>query len=143
MNNNEYELTAYTDGAYSNSRLRGGYAFVLEKDGVFVSKYNRGENNTTNQRTEVLAVISLFRYLLKLKTIPKTLIVTDSMYVVGTATKNWKINVNKDLWCIFFHYYDQLKDIITFKHVRGHQGNEGNELADVYAVIASEGKDYV
>lgn len=136
------ELIAYTDGAYSNSRLRGGYAFVIEKDGVFVSKYLRGENNTTNQRTEILAVISLFRYLLKLKYIPKTLIITDSMYVVGTATKNWKMNANKDLWQLFFYYYNQLKEYITFKHVRGHQGNEGNELADIYAVIASEGKSY-
>ena len=65
------------------------------------------------------------------------------MYVIGTTCENWKMNANVDLWKTYFYLYDQLKDRVDFKHVRGHQGIEGNELADIYAVIGSEGKDYV
>lgn len=139
----DYELIVFTDGAFSNSRNRGGYAFVVREDNKFTKRYLRGINNTTNQRTEMLAVISLFRYLLNLNKVPKTLIVSDSMYVIGTTCENWKMNANIDLWKTYFYLYDQLKDRVDFKHVRGHQGIEGNELADIYAVIGSEGKDYV
>ena len=137
-----YNLVIYTDGAFSNSRNRGGYAFVVNEDNQFKKRYFRGIDDTTNQRTEMLAVISAFRYLLKMSEIPKTLIISDSMYVVGTTCEDWKMNANIDLWKIYFYLYDQLKDKLDFKHVRGHQGVIGNELADVYSVIASEGKDY-
>lgn len=139
---NDYQFVVYTDGAFSNSRNRGGYSFVVKEGDKFTKRFIRGIDNTTNQRTEMLAVISLFRYLLHFTEIPKTLIVTDSMYVVGTTTKNWNINANLDLWKTYFYFYNQLKDKVDFKHVRGHQGIEGNELADIYAVIGSEGKDY-
>lgn len=132
-------MLIYTDGAYSQSRNRGGYAFVVNENDKFVKKYYRGINDATNQQTEMLAVISAFRYLLKHSQIPEVTIITDSMYVVGTTTKNWKINANKELWALYFNLYDQVKDKVNFKHVRGHQGIEGNELADVLSVIASEG----
>lgn len=131
-------MIIYTDGAYSQSRNKGGYAFVVFENEKFVKKYYRSISDSTNQRTEMLAVISAFRYLLGMENIPNTTIITDSMYVVGTTTKGWKINANKDLWAIYFTLYDQLKEKLEFKHVRGHQGIEGNELADVLSVIASE-----
>ncbi len=132
-------MTIYTDGAYSQSRQRGGYAFIVYENGEFTKKYYKGIDNATNQRTEMLAVISAFRYLLAMDDIPKTMIVTDSMYVVGTCTQGWKVGANHDLWEIVFVLLDQLKDKISFKHVRGHVGIEGNELADMFSVIASEG----
>lgn len=129
-------ITIYTDGACSKSG-NGGYAFVVEENSVFTKRYNRPDKNTTNQRTEVKAVISAFKYLLSFDPIPETTIITDSMYVVGTTCNNWKISSNKDLWSYYFKLYEKLKDYVTFKHVRGHRGIEGNELADMYAVIAS------
>lgn len=130
-------MNIYTDGAYSQSRKRGGYAFIVQEEDKFTKKYYNAINDATNQRTEMLAVISAFRYLLNFKEIPNVTIITDSMYVVGTTTMGWKIGANHDLWNTYFYFYDQLKDKIEFKHVRGHQGIEGNEICDNLAVIAS------
>lgn len=134
-------MTIYTDGAYSQLRNRGGYAFIVYENDKPVKKYYKGIDNATNQRTEMLAVISAFRYLLHLPEIPNTTIITDSMYVVGTCTQGWKVGANHDLWGDLFTLFEQLKDKVTFKHVRGHIGIEGNELADMFSVIASEGVD--
>lgn len=134
-------MLIYTDGAYSQSRNRGGYAFIVNENDVFTKKYYKAIDDATNQRTEMLAVISAFRYLLAMDEIPETTIITDSMYVVGTCTKGWKIGTNHDLWGILLPLLEQLKDKVIFKHVRGHVGIEGNELADMYSVIASESID--
>lgn len=131
-------ISIYTDGAYSASRSKGGYAFIIYENDKPVKKYLKSIENSTNQRTEMLAVISVFRYLLKLNTIPNVTIFTDSMYVVGTCDRNWKINANQDLWDILLPLYEQLKNNVTFTHIRGHVGIEGNELCDLYAVLASE-----
>ena len=133
-------MKIYTDGAYSMSRNRGGYAFIVYEDEKFTKKYYKSITDSTNQRAKIMAVISAFRYIIK-QNIEQVEIITDSMYVVGTTTQNWKIGSNQDLWFIYFHYYNKIKDRITFKHVRGHQGIEGNELADLFSVIASNSID--
>ena len=137
MDQLENDIIIYTDGAFANSKNVGGYAFAIYNKGILTHRYFQKEIDTTNQRTEVLAVIAVFRYLLTLDIIPDVTIITDSMYVVGISTLNWNIKANKDLWKIYFCLYDQIKDKITFKHVRGHQGNEGNNVVDVLAVLAS------
>ena len=133
-------MKIYTDGAYSMSRNRGGYAFIVCEDGKFTKKYYKSITDSTNQRAEIMAVISAFRYIVK-QNIERAEIITDSMYVVGTSTLGWKIGSNQDLWFVYFHYYNKIKDRVTFTHVRGHQGNEGNELADLFSVIASTSID--
>ena len=59
------------------------------------------------------------------------LISSDSTYVINTMTKGWKRKVNQDLW-------DQLDRLIgsrnvSWRWVRGHNGDRGNELADALA----------
>lgn len=131
-------MLIYTDGAYSQKRNCGGFAFVIYENDKPTKKYYKKIENATNQRAEVLAVISAFRYLLNLKDIPDVTLITDSMYVVGTCTKGWKIGANHDLWKILLPLLEELGDKVKFKHVRGHIGVEGNELADTFSVIASE-----
>lgn len=128
----------YTDGAYSMARNKGGYAFIIYHEDKPIKKFSRSIRNATNQVAEVLAVISVFRYLLKHPDYPNVEIITDSMYVVGTTCQGWKVKANQQLWRTYFSLYEKLKDKVTFKHVRGHQGIEGNEMADVFSVIASE-----
>ena len=61
----------------------------------------------------------------------KILISSDSTYVVNTMTKGWKRKANHDLW----EQLDRLvknRDV-SWRWVRGHNGNRGNELADALA----------
>lgn len=89
------------------------------------------EDKTTNNRMELTAAIK------GLEASPPGSSVTlfsDSEYLVKTMTRNWKRNVNKDLW-------DQLDSLsasrqIDWQWVRGHVGNRWNEEADQLAVSA-------
>lgn len=130
-----YEI--YTDGAYSLSRNQGGWAFVIIKDGVKVDYGFSGVKNTTNNRMEILAVIEGIIYA-KENNIESFTIWSDSMYVIGTMSLNWKRNKNNDLW----EKLDILvKDCnINWQHTKGHVGNKYNELCDTFAVEASKAK---
>lgn len=128
----------YTDGAYSQSRNKGGFSFIEYCDNKPKRKYYKSIVNATNQQAEMLAVMSVFKYILKNHQDKNHIIITDSMYVIGTSTLNYKINCNKELWQRYFKLYKPLKNKITFQHVPGHKGIEGNEICDILAVIASE-----
>ena len=130
------ELKIYCDGAYSSSREQGGWSFVVLKDNEKIYSSFNGKKNTTNNRMEIQAVIEAC-YWLKKENYTEVTIFTDSMYVIGTMTKNWKRNKNHDLW-------KELEDAksglnITWTHIKGHSGNKYNELCDTLAVSASKG----
>lgn len=128
------ELVIYCDGAYSSSRDQGGWSYVvLKNDEKIYSEFN-GEKKTTNNRMEIQAAIKACEWVKK-EGYTKVTIFTDSMYVIGTMTKNWKRNKNNDLW-------KQLDDAVSglniiWTHVKGHTGNKYNELCDMLAVTAS------
>lgn len=82
---------------------------------------------------EMLAVILSLESLKKIQPIT---IYTDSMYVIGTATLNWKRKKNHDLWKRFDNVVKKFN--ITWKHVKGHSNNELNNLCDKLAVRASQ-----
>jgi ribonuclease HI len=100
-----------------------------------------GEDNTTNNRMELTAVI---RALESLKRSSKIKLYTDSSYVqkgmtewmVGWKAKHWRTAdkkpvKNEDLWKAL----DSLSQShqIEWIWVRGHNGNDGNERADALA----------
>ena len=126
-----YEI--YTDGAYSFKNNTGGIAVVVIDNEVPIIKYNKKYINTTNNRMELLAVITALRMIQE--DVPITLY-SDSMYVVGSINLGWKRKKNLDLWKI----YDELKKPTNFtvKHVDGHAGNKWNEVCDSLAVRASQ-----
>ena len=64
-------------------------------------------------------------------------ILTDSQLVVGIFSQNWKARANLEL---VMKIRDLLKEFpqLTFAYVRGHNGNQGNELADSLAREAAE-----
>lgn len=105
----------------------GAGAAVLE----YNNKYQfRAEflDGATNQRAEILAAC------IALEGLPEPCdvdIYTDSIYVVNCITGKWKRKVNLDLW--------ERLDAATLNHkvnwnwVKGHNGNEMNELADELA----------
>ena len=125
-------IHVYTDGAYSSSRNQGGWSYVVLYKNHLIKKEFGGVKATTNNRMEILAVLNaveLFK-----NTTHSVNIYTDSMYVVGSLTLNWKRNANLDLW-EKFNSYDLSK--FNFLHVKGHNDNKYNEMCDDLAVLGS------
>lgn len=135
MNN----LVIYTDGAYSSSRNQGGLGIVFTKDGEEIMHFSKMYKDTTNNQMELRAVI------LALKSIKKPFdsitIVTDSMYVIGCATKGWKKEKNANLWKAYDAAWEQVGKLcpkVEYEWVKGHTDNKFNNLADRLALHASQ-----
>lgn len=129
-------ITIYTDGAYSSTRNRGGWAFYCPELHIRVAG---NKDITTVNRMELMAVIKALEFISDSNVPDKEItIYSDSMYVIGGLTLNWSQAINSDLW-------DQLNMLISllfdktfhFIHVSGHAGNEGNETVDQLAVKLS------
>jgi ribonuclease HI len=111
----EYQI--FTDGAYSSLRNQGGVGIVFIKNGEKVFEYSRPIINTTNNRCELYAVTKALQAISNV--IDKVTIYSDSQYVIGTITKGWKRNKNKDLWESFDKYYKKLNEIVKIFLLNG------------------------
>lgn len=131
--------TLITDGAYSSARDRGGIGLVFLKGDEKILEHSKMYKGVTNNQMELGAVIVGLR-LIK-KPIESLTIVTDSMYVIGCATKGWKRKKNVELWREFDKQYERVKELcpsIHFEHTKGHNGDKWNEYCDKLAVKASQ-----
>lgn len=125
----------YCDGAYAPSRDQGGVGFViLNEDDEILAKGSKGYKNTSNQRMEQTAVLLALN---SIKTPSDIEVFTDSMYLVGTYTKNWKRKANQDLWKKLDYVISKHKSV-KFTWVKGHADNEFNQLCDSLAFNASQ-----
>lgn len=125
----------YCDGAYAPSRDQGGIGFViLNEDDEILAKGSKGYKNTSNQRMEQTAVLLALN---SIKTPSDIEVFTDSMYLVGTYTKNWKRKANQDLWKKLDYVISKHKSV-KFNWVKGHADNEFNQLCDSLAFNASQ-----
>jgi len=135
------QITIYTDGACSGNPGPGGWGCVLIY-GEKQRQLNGGEQLTTNQRMELTAAI------MGLKALKEPCMVTiysDSAYLVNAFNMHWLTNwqkngwqnskknpvENQDLW-------KELLDlasihIIDWRKVKGHAGDEYNEICDLLA----------
>ena len=126
------KYTIYTDGAYSPTDEKGGIGFViLDENEEIVYMDSKQYVRTTNQRMELLAAIMALSSLVDKSDIE---LISDSAYLVKTMTDGWKRRANVDLWELMDEQ-DQRHEI-RYTHVRGHQGNKYNEIADDLAVEA-------
>lgn len=137
------EITVYTDGACSGNPGPGGWGAVFLADD-YRCFLNGGERDTTNNRMEMMAALMAIEQLLKFRPNAKTTLITDSKYLkdgVNLWMKNWKKNgwqtalkkpvKNKDIWIRLDEAVNGLK--ITWQWVKGHSGDEYNDLADTLA----------
>jgi len=132
------KIVIYTDGGCRGNPGIGGWGVWL-RYGDHDKKLKGGEKNTTNNRMELTAAIKALEAI-KSSTIDIDLY-TDSKYVMnginewikGWKARDWKTANKKpvknvDLW--------RELDLVNSKHnvhwhwVKGHSGNEGNEMAD-------------
>ncbi len=134
------KVNVYTDGGASGNPGPGGYGIVL-LSGEHRKEMSGGFRLTTNNRMELLAVIIALETL-KFDGTDVT-IYSDSKYVVDAVTKGWVFGwekkgfakkKNPDLWKRFLKIYPKHK--VDFVWVKGHAGNELNEVADRLAVSA-------
>ncbi len=134
------EITIFTDGACKGNPGPGGWGALLVA-GDNEKELFGGENNTTNNRMELMAVIQA---LSALKRPCQITIHTDSKYVLKGFTEwlaGWKANgwrtaakapvKNVDLWQALDAAQSQHQ--ITWCWVKGHSGDAGNERADQLA----------
>ena len=133
----------YTDGACRGNPGIGGWgALIIEGDKQ--TRIKGYDILTTNNRMELTAVIKSLEILESDKEIT---LFTDSKYVQNGITlwiANWKRNSwrtsskkavkNIDLWKTLDRLSGERP--ICWEWVKGHSGNEGNEIADLLANLA-------
>ncbi len=139
-------VTVYTDGACSGNPGPGGWGAILRYRDV-TREMSGGEPETTNNRMELLGVISA------LQALKEPCIVelwSDSKYVVDALEKGWarawrargwrkadkKPALNPDLWETLLALAE--KHEIRCHWVKGHAENEFNNRCDALAVAARE-----
>lgn len=136
------KVEIYTDGACSGNPGLGGYASILIYNGV-EKEITGSEDNTTNNRMELLAVI---KGLEALKESCMVDLYTDSQYVASAFNENWleswqnngwknsnkKEIKNVDLWERLINLIKIHK--VNFIKVKGHADNEYNNRCDKLAV---------
>ena len=131
----------WTDGACQGNPGPGGWAWVDDQ-----GRWSSGaEAQSTNQRMEIMAA-----YRAVLDHDEPLTVVSDSTYVVncfrdrwwqGWMQRDWKNSqrkpvANRDLWEPFIELY-RSREQVFFEWVKGHAGDEMNDIADRLAVAAA------
>jgi ribonuclease HI len=140
----------YTDGACSGNPGPGGWGVAVYWNNGQVHELGGAESATTNNRMELQAAIAALEFAAQLEQPDPIPVYTDSEYVKNGITKwihgwkkkGWKTAagkpvLNQDLW----QALDRLNsNRVTWRYVRGHAGNEGNERCDAIARAFSQGQ---
>ena len=140
------KIEIYTDGACSGNPGPGGWGAVLRYKGI-EKELSGGEQNTTNNRMELTAVIEALR---ALKEPCMITLYTDSKYVSDAFNQGWiyswmkkdwkkadgKPVLNRELWQQLYALWKQHD--ITLVWVKGHADNVYNNRCDALAVEESK-----
>jgi ribonuclease HI len=141
---NKKKVVIYTDGACSGNPGPGGFGIILQY-GEYRKEISQGFLDTTNNRMELLAVITA------LEALNSPCIVdlySDSKYVIDAIQKGWAVKwrskgwmrtakepaKNPDLWKRLLDLLE-IHDV-TFHWVKGHAQNANNNRCDELAVAA-------
>lgn len=140
------KVELFTDGACSGNPGPGGWGAILRYKGI-EKELSGGEHETTNNRMEMMAVISGLEALNEACEVD---LFTDSKYVCDSVTKGWvyswqknnwkkadkKPALNVDLWVRMLSLLDFHN--VTFHWLKGHNGHPENERCDKLAVFQAQ-----
>ncbi len=128
------KILVYTDGS-TKPKNPGpcGCGAVFLKDGIIFHKLYAFLGEGTNNIAELTGVKLAIEYL-KLHNLDweDCTIFTDSSYVVGLITKNWKAQKNQDLVAEILKLSSSSPNI-DVQWIKGHANNTYNEMADQLA----------
>lgn len=140
------EVDIYTDGACSGNPGPGGWGAILRYNGM-EKEISGGEKNTTNNRMELMAVISALECLKEACVVQ---LYSDSKYVIDALNLGWAVSWRKKGWiksdkkpALNIDLWERLL-VLTEKHemhyhwVKGHANNQYNNRCDALAVTARE-----
>lgn len=143
----------FTDGAArGNPEGPGGYGTVLQyvdsKGQLHEREYSAGYKKTTNNRMELMAVITGLEALTKpceVEIISDSKYVTDAFnqhWIEGWLKRGWKNSSkepvkNIDLWQRLLKAKEPHQ--VKFTWVKGHAGHPENERCDTLATTAADG----
>ena len=131
----------YTDGACRGNPGKGGWGAILVYQG-HEKELSGGEQQTTNNRMELMAAISALE---ALKEPCEITLYSDSKYMIDSITKGWVYSwkakgwkkadkspaLNPDLWERLLELLDMHE--VSFVWVKGHDGHAYNERCDALA----------
>lgn len=137
-------VSVFTDGsavAKSNHPFYGygGMAAVFVVDGKVTQIIHKGYRNTKTGRMELRAALTALQVTSKDQALT---VYSDSKYVVNTFMEGWITGWELDGWpcknvdlmkLLLTEYRKFRPSTVKFRHVKGHNGNRFNELADQYA----------
>ena len=144
------KVIIYTDGACSGNPGIGGWASLYAFSN-HMETISGGDTMTTNNKMELLAVVNSLEMFIDKFYNPSIKFIevnTDSAYVVNSINQNWlelwKNNKwrttngkgpvkNCGLWVRLLKVLSDLEWLgikVTFVKVKGHSGNELNEIVD-------------
>ena len=142
------EVKVYTDGSCLGNPGIGGWAFVIVHDEGVTCRSGNSQGKTTNNIMELTAIIKILEYA-SIHSISNLKIYSDSKYCILGITKwiqQWEQNdwmssakrkiKNADLWKTFHRLKNSI-DIVTFEHVKAHNGDKYNTMVDELARIAA------
>ena len=135
-------IEIFTDGACSGNPGPGGWGAIL-RYGEHEKELSGGEENTTNNRMELTAVLEALK---ALKEPCRVRLVTDSKYVSDGINLGWAESWRKNGWrkadkkpALNTELWEELLGLLS-KHdvdidwVKGHAGHPENERCDRLAV---------
>jgi ribonuclease HI len=143
-------VNLYTDGGADPNPGRGAWGIILKAKGKF-KEFSQAYKRTTNNRMEILAVVSGLE---KLNQKCKVTVHSDSQYVVNSIEKGWVKTwkaknwvkqgepvPNADLWVRLLDLLEIHQ--VKFQWIRGHNGHPENERCDELATMAIQSPDAI
>ena len=142
------KIIIYTDGGCRGNPGIGGWGVWL-RYGKYEKKLSGAEKYTTNNRMELMAAIKALEAI-KSSDIAIDLF-TDSKYVMDGITQ-WSVKWKKNGWKKSKNSKSHVKNVdlwqklnelnqkyqVLWRWVKGHSGDEGNDMADALANLAMD-----